>query len=264
MNGVSPGIRKRGKRAQVHPGAGQQNAPGTGGDQTARCEEILIGAILEENAVCPGNAYPVQRTGQRLQRARVFQGRPQAGDVGQKPDAQMPAGHAAVYIGLDVEGKYRLRLLLPQDGQIAQQEPSVLKGIFPVAVVVNADKRAAHGLQLRPKPTQLADNGHPVAGGKEPPEQRAAQIICIRRVVCKYCNLHFLYRAPSWVNTSLTVFSIQDRSIPTQQFSMYFMSKTIFWSGLKSYPPLTCARPVSPGMTAKRFRNPGIVFSNWS
>lgn len=57
MNGVSPGIRKRGKRAQVHPGAGQQNAPGTGGDQTARCEEILIGAILEENAVCPGNAF---------------------------------------------------------------------------------------------------------------------------------------------------------------------------------------------------------------
>ena len=53
--------------------------------------------------------------------------------------------------------------------------------------------------------------------------RRAAQIICIRRVVCKYCNLHFLYRAPSWVNTSLTVFSIQDRSIPTQQFSMDFL-----------------------------------------
>lgn len=144
MNGVSPGIRKRGKHAQVHPGAGQQNAPGTGGDQAVRCEEILIGAILEENAVCPGNAYPVQRTGQCLQRARIFQGRPQAGDVGQKPDAQMPAGHAAVYIGLDVEGKHRLRLLLPQDGQIAQQEPHVLKGIFMATINIDVNEITTH------------------------------------------------------------------------------------------------------------------------
>ena len=61
--------------------------------------------------------------------------------------------------------------------------------------------------------------------------------------------------APRPNTTTPTVFKMIPRSIQTDRSRIYSISKTIFSSGFRSYPPFTCASPVSPGFTFSRLLN---------